>query len=393
LARQHEKYKKNINEKINEILENQAFIGGNFVADFEKNFAKYLNTKHTISCNSGTDALWMALKALGLKKNEIVLTTPFSFIASSSEIIAHGGHPVFIDIDDQTYNIDPIKLETWIKAECDEDLIHKKTGYKVVGILPVDIFGQCADYKKIKKIAQQYNLWTIQDSCQAVGAYDAQNVFAGNQGDITCFSFYPTKNLGAYGDGGACTTNNPELAEKLMRIRNHGRKSHYNYIEHGVNSRLDGIQAAVLNEKLNYLDDFNNKRIEFAKIYNEELKSLKNIKLPISTNGKHVYHQYCIELIGLNRQEIMSELKEKGIGTNIYYPKGLNQIEFLNSNKDLKTDCSISNNLTENILALPIWPELEIEEIKYIAKELKQILETKNINLNNHINKNIAKNL
>ncbi|MBD3273065.1 transcriptional regulator [Candidatus Dependentiae bacterium] len=379
LSRQHEKYKNQIKKNIEKVLENQAFIGGNFVTQFENNFSKYLNVNHTVSCNSGTDALWMALKALNIKKNDIVLTTPFSFIASSSEILALGGHPVFIDIDSQTYNIDTNKLEKWINEECNSNLVHKKTGYRVVGILPVDIFGQCANYIKIKEIAQKHNLWIIQDSCQAVGAHDSAKIFAGNHGDISCFSFYPTKNLGAYGDGGCCTTNNPKLAEKLMRIRNHGRKSHYNYIEHGINSRLDGIQAAILDKKLKYIDNFNQKRIEFANIYNKKLSELNNIKLPKNLNGKHVYHQYCIELVGINREIFMQKLKEKGIGTNIYYPKGLNQIEFLNTDQRLKNDCPISDNLTHNIVALPIWPELEIEEINYVANQIKEILSQTNI--------------
>lgn len=391
LSRQHKKYKNSINEKIKNVLDNQAFIGGDIVANFEKNFAKYLKSTHSISCNSGTDALWMALKALGLKKNEIVLTTPFSFIASSSEIVAHGGHPVFIDIDPNTYNINPAKIEEWINNECDSNLIHNKTGYKVVGILPVDIFGQCANYKKIKNITKKHNLWIIQDACQSVGSVDENNNHAGTHGDISCFSFYPTKNLGAYGDGGCCTTNNTQLAEKLMRIKNHGRKSHYNYIEHGINSRLDGIQAAVLTEKLNYLDNLNDKRREFAAIYNKELSNIPNIKLPIPANGKHVYHQYCIELLGISRETVMQELKEKGIGTNIYYPKGLNQIDFLNTDNRLKNNCPISDNLTNNILALPIWPELEIEEINHISKELKKILKNKNVNT--EINKNSEINL
>ena len=412
LSRQHKKYKNFINEKIQNVLENQAFIGGKIVADFEKNFSKYLNATHAISCNSGTDALWMALKALKLQKNEIVLTTPFSFIASSSEIVAHGGHPVFIDIDSQTYNIDPTKIEKWINKEClptntnssfiqsdfsdrkivsrGSNLIHKTTGYKVVGILPVDIFGQCANYKKIKEIAQKHNLWIIQDACQAVGSYDSEKNFAGNHGDISCFSFYPTKNLGAYGDGGSCTTNNSGLAEKLMRIRNHGRKSHYNYIEHGINSRLDGIQAAVLTEKLNYLDNLNDKRREFAAIYNKEFSNIQTIKLPIPVNGKHVYHQYCIELLGVDRETIINELKEKGVGSNIYYPKGLNQIEFLNADERLKNNCPISNSLTQNILALPVWPELETKEVEYVCKQVKDIFESRfdeNKNLNIEINK------
>lgn len=380
LSRQWSNHKNNISEKITSVLDNQAFIGGKFVENFETNFSKYLNVKHTISCNSGTDALLMALDVIGMKKNEIVLTTPFSFIASSSEIVALEGHAVFIDIDSKTYNIDPVKIESWINSECEfknNNLIHKNTGYRVGGILPVDIFGQCADYKKIKEIAQKYNLWVIQDSCQAIGSIDTNNIMAGNHGDITCFSFYPTKNLGAFGDGGACTTNDPILAEKLLRYRNHGRKSHYNYIEHGINSRLDGIQAAVLDEKLKLIDSFNNKRRENAAIYNKELANINVIQLPKEVNGKHVYHQYCINLININREILMTELNNNGVGTNIYYPKGLNQIDFLNKDSRLKTNCPISDNLTQTILALPIWPELTKEEILYVCETLKELLNNK----------------
>ena len=395
LSRQYSQNKENIINKINEVLDNQAYIGGNFVEKFEQNFARYLNTTHAISCNSGTDALLMALKALDLKQNEIILTTPFSFIASSSEILTLGAHPVFIDIDENTYNIDPTKINQWIWDECisgnSGNLTHKKTGFKVVGILPVDIFGQCADYKALREIANNHNLWIVQDSCQAVGSVDQNGIMAGSHGDITAFSFYPTKNLGAFGDGGMCTTNNSEYAEKLMRIRNHGRKSHYNYVDHGINSRLDGIQAAILDEKLKSLDSFNNKRREIAAIYNKELININGIKLPTEVNGTHVYHQYCIELNGIDRNELQKQLAEKGIGSNIYYPKGLNQIEFLNSESKLTNDCPISDNLTQNILALPIWPELEKEEILYVCENLKEIINSifHNIHLKNNKTANV----
>ncbi|KKP24369.1 MAG: Pleiotropic regulatory protein [candidate division TM6 bacterium GW2011_GWF2_28_16] len=389
LSRQHEKNKANIVSKINEVLDAQAFIGGKFVEEFETNFAKYTNAKYAISCNSGTDALLMALDVIGLQKNEIVLTTPFSFIASSSEIVALEAHAVFIDIEEKTYNIDPVKIENYINNNCEfknNNVIEKKTGYKVAGILPVDIFGQCADYEKINLIAKKYNLFVIQDSCQAVGSVDKNNIQAGNHGDITCFSFYPTKNLGAYGDGGACTTNNPELAEKLLRYRNHGRKSHYNYIEHGINSRLDGIQAAILSEKLNLLDNLNNRRREIASIYNKELAGLNNIILPQEINGKHVYHQYCIKLENIDREAFMQELKNRGVGTNIYYPKGLNNIDFLTTDSRVKTNCTISDSLTETIVALPVWPELEAQEVFYICEQVKET--TKNLILSAKIQPN-----
>ncbi|MFA5074663.1 MAG: DegT/DnrJ/EryC1/StrS family aminotransferase [Candidatus Babeliales bacterium] len=382
LERQYKKHKKNILQNIKNVLEEQAFIGGHFVTDFEKKFSKYTRATHTIACNSGTDALWMALKALDVKKNSIVLTTPFSFIASSSEITAHGAHPVFIDIDKDTYNIDAEKISLWLESNCikkDNKTIHKETGYLVEGILPVNIFGQCVDYKKIKNLAQEFNLWIIEDACQSIGATDSQNISSGNLGNIACFSFYPTKNLGAFGDGGCCTTNNEFLAEKLLQIRNHGRKSHYNYEMQGVNSRLDAIQAVILDYKLNFIDEWNNKRREIAQYYNKKFAKLDFIKTPcyaqVATQSKHVYHQYCIEILGENRDLIAKNLQDLGIGTNIYYPKSLDQIEFLSKDTRLKTECPIANNLTQNILALPIWPELKRDEIGYVVEGVKQQIE------------------
>lgn len=378
LDRQHKKIKNQISNAIEQVLETKQFIGGSFVQEFEENFSKYVKAEHTISCNSGTDALWLALKALNVKKNSIVLTTPFSFIASSSEIVSLGAHPVFIDIDPDTYNVDPEKIILWINDNCktiNGQLIHTQTQYPVCGILTVDIFGQCADYKKIKKIAEDNNLWIIEDACQAVGSATQDEQPSGTLGDISCFSFYPTKNLGAYGDAGCCTTNNPELAQKLIRLRNHGRKSHYNYTEHGINSRLDGIQAAILNTKLKELSDYNNSRINIAKIYDEELSNLNLIKLPQNKNGKHTYHQYCMQVLSpLERNLFAQQLKEKGIGTNIYYPKNLNKIDFLNTDKRLENKTPISENLTETVLALPIWPELTQQEVEYICDTVKQVV-------------------
>jgi len=190
---------------------------------------------------------------------------------------------------------------------------------------------------------------------------------------FSCFSFYPTKNLGAFGDGGCCTTNNEYLAEKLMRIRNHGRHTHYDYIEHGVNSRLDAIQAAILSLKLDTIEKLNNDRNKIAKIYKEQLSSLDFIKLPQELNGKHTYHQYCIEIKNEQRDLLIQTLKENGIGTNIYFPKGLHQIKFLQTDERLKTDCPIATELSKNTLALPIWPELTREEVEYVCEKIKEI--------------------
>ena len=377
LKKQYFDHKKIFDQAIQTILDNQSFIGGTTIEEFERSFGKYVGANFAISCNSGTDALWLALKALDLPKNSIVLTTPFSFIASGSEIVAHGAHPVFIDIDEKTYNIDPEKIKQWIEenTEKQNQLIHKQTGYPVSGILTVDIFGQCADYKKIKEIAEKYNLWIIEDACQAIGAKTPDEKMAGTLGDISCFSFYPTKNLGAFGDGGCCTTNNEYLAEKLITLRNHGRKSHYNYTQLGINSRLDGIQAAILNTKLEFLDELNNARIKIAKYYNEALKNIDFLQLPEQKYGKHVYHQYCVKIKdGIITRDIFAEkLKEQGIGTNIYYPMSLDKIDFLNTDERLKTECPIAQNVTETILALPIWPELEIKDVEYICEQIIKI--------------------
>jgi dTDP-4-amino-4,6-dideoxygalactose transaminase len=370
LARQWQTVKKTINPKLQTLYESNQFIGGPYVSNFETSFAKYTGSSHAISCNSGTDALWLALKALEINPQSIVLTTPFSFIASSSEIAAHNAHPIFIDVDG-SYNISPKKIESWLKINGtirNNQTFHKKTNFPIVGIITVDLFGQCADYKKIKTIANEWNLWIIEDACQAIGAH-INNKKAGTFGDISCFSLYPTKNLGAYGDGGVMTTNNNELAEKLTKLRNHGRASHYNYEMLGRNSRLDAIQALIATEKLQLLDDANNRRRKIAHTYSKRFKNLPYIKIPTEQVGHHVYHQYCVEVVGevVDRNFLQNHLSSQGVGTNIFYPKALNDIPFLQPPAALATKTPITKKLTQNILALPIWPELTDSEVNYIC--------------------------
>lgn len=374
LNRQWNTIKDDLNDKIIKLLESSKFIGGSYVKEFEKEFARYTKSLHAISCNSGTDALWLAMKALEIKPNSIVLTTPLSFIASSSEIISHNAYPTFIDID-ESYNISPKKIEDWLKSNVtvlNNKAFHTKTKLPVVGIITVDLFGQCADYNKIKSIAKEYNLWIIEDACQAVGA-KIDDKKAGNFGDISCFSLYPTKNLGVCGDGGILTTNNPNLAEKLFMLKNHGRKSHYNYQFYGRNSRLDAIQALVATEKLKLLDSWNKRRREIAHTYTKQLSKLDFIKTPEEHLGYHVYHQYCIEIQDerITRDSLQAYLKENNIGTNIYYPKALYEIDFLVPRKDLLTDCPRTKAATKNILALPIWPELTDEEVGWVIKQIE----------------------
>ena len=369
LKRQWHNLKNNMTPKLNDLLESNMYIGGSYVSDFEKNFASYIGSSNAIACNSGTDALWLALKALKTS-NSIVLTTPFSFIASSSEIVAHNAHPLFLDID-ESYNICPSKIENWLKLNAeirDNRTFHKTTGLPVSGIITVDIFGQCANYKEIDRISKEWNLWVVEDACQAVGGH-IDNKKAGTFGDIACFSLYPTKNLGAYGDGGIMTTNNKKLAEEINKLRNHGRASHYNYECYGINSRLDAIQAMIVNEKLKTLDATNNRRREIAAIYNQELSGLEKINTPREIRGHHVYHQYCITTP--DRDKLREHLTNKNIGTNIFYPKLLSEMPFLQTHEALHTETPIAKKLTQEVLALPIWPELTNDEVGYVCECVK----------------------
>ncbi len=374
LGKQAAQYKPLFLEEISKVLDNQNFVGGATVQQFETKLATYLNAPHVISCNSGTDALWLALKALDLQPNSIVLTTPFSFIASSSEIVALGAHPVFMDIDEESFNLNPSLLEEWLTVNAVKkkgQTIHKETGLPIVGTVIVDLFGQCAAFTAIKEITKKWGLWIVEDACQAIGATE-DGKKAGTLGDIGTLSFYPTKNLGAYGEGGACITNEPYLAERLFKLRNHGRKMNYDYEELGINSRLDGIQAAVLSIKLDLLDGFNERRRVIAKQYQEKLAGLSSIKLPQEVYGHHVYHQFCVTTqTNEMRIQLQKHLTDAGIGTNIFYPKSLFDIPFLVTHKNLINPCPITRHKTATILALPIWPELEDEDIDYICEKIK----------------------
>jgi len=379
LARQVKNSGAEFKSAIEKVIECQQFIGGPFVEKFEKALSSYLDVHHAISCNSGTDALWMALKALDLKKDSIVLTTPFSFIASSSEIVAHEAHPVFIDIDEQTFNLSPSKLRTWLEQNATLKqgvATHNKTGLPIAGMVAVDIFGQTADYNGLQEVAKEWNLWTVADCAQSIGA-SLDGKKAGTFGTISTFSFYPTKNLGAWGDAGCCTTNDPFLAEKLLQLRNHGRKTHYDYLGQGINSRMDSIQAALLTQKLTYADQYNSRRREIAAMYDEALASLPFVKTPEALTGEHVYHQYSIQVVnetGISmREELEKHLLDRGVQTRIFYPKVLPEITFLNTHPELQTEYPVAQQLTQTILALPIWPELEDSEVQYVIDSIKSM--------------------
>ncbi|MGD1997738.1 MAG: DegT/DnrJ/EryC1/StrS family aminotransferase [Candidatus Dependentiae bacterium] len=384
LTTQWQKIKPSVMPRIEVLLDAQQCIGGSALVDFEKAFAEYTGAQYALSCSSGTSALWLALKALELQQHEIVLTTPFSFIASSSEIYAHGAHPAFIDIDPATMNISPAAMAAWLEENThieNKRTIHTLTGKPVVGMVVVNIFGQCADYAKLRAIAEQYNLWIVEDAAQSVGApYGGKN--SGALGDIACFSFYPTKNLGAAGDAGMVTTSDEKLAQKVMRLKNHGRLTHYNYEGYGVNARMDALQAVVLDEKLKVLPNLLARRRAIAHRYTAAFKNLPGITPP-AEQEPHTFHQYTLLIdaatAGLTRDDLRSALTDHDIGSCIFYPKLLSEISYLQTDRRLYTDCSTARRVCASMLSLPIWPELSDEQVDRIITVVTEIIQKRGL--------------
>jgi dTDP-4-amino-4,6-dideoxygalactose transaminase len=305
LSRQYQVISEEANHAVLEILRSGRYIGGEAVSELERQFALYHGVSDCVACNSGTDALYLALRSLGIQAGDEVITSTFSFIATAEAINLVGAAPVFVDIDINTFNLDVALLEKAITPQ-------------TKAIIPVHLFGQSVNMSEVVNFARSHNLLVIEDCAQATGAeWHGQKV--GSIGDIGCFSFFPTKNLGGCGDGGAITTNNPELAAQIRMIKEHGSKERYLHEVIGVNSRLDAIQAVILQIKLKYLDFWNNQRIEIAQRYRELLQPLPNITLPAAlAGGKHVWNQYTI--LTENRDQIRAALQEKDVLSMVYYP-------------------------------------------------------------------------
>ncbi len=361
-VRQYINLKDEIDTAVQKVLNKGNFILGDEVKEFENSIAQYLGVKHAIGVASGTDALQIALMAIDLKPGDEVITTPFTFVATAETIVLLGGKPVYVDIDERTYNINP-------------ELIEEKITEKTKAIIPVHLYGQPAEMDKILDIARRYNLYVIEDSAQALGAeYKSRKVCT--FGDIACISFFPTKNLGAFGDAGMIVTNNDDLAEKVKMIRVHGSKVRYNHEILGVNSRLDTLQASILLVKLRYLDSWNERRIEIAKKYNEALKDIDEIVIPYSEPyNKHIYHQYTIRM--KRRDELAKFLKEKGIQTAVHYPIPLHLQKVFSYLGYKQGDLPISEQCSREVLSLPMFPELRDDEIDYVVKSIKEFLKDK----------------
>lgn len=341
---------KEIRKTIFRVMRSGFFIGGREVDVFEKKAKKFLKTKYAISVNSGTDALFLALKALGIKSSDEVITTPFTFIATAEVIANLGAKPVFADIKNDTFNIDP---------ELIEKLITKKTK----AIIPVHLFGRPADMEKITAIAKKYKVYVIEDAAQAFGVAIT--------GDAACFSFFPSKNLGCFGDGGMVATNNLKIAEKIRLLKNHGssKKEKYLNLVIGGNSRLDAIQAAILSVKLKYLKKWNQKRRDIAEIYQEGLKDIKEIRLPEICDG-HVFNQYT--LIAKKRNELKKYLEKNSIETHIYYSLPLHLQPAFKYLKYKGGGFPVSEKSALEVLSLPIYPEMTKTEQNFIIEKIKE---------------------
>lgn len=349
---QYLKIKKEVDAAIQDVIDSSLFIQGPAVKNFEANVEKYLGTKHAIGCASGTDALQIAMMALGIKPGDEILTTPFTFVATTETIALLGAKPVYVDIEPKTFNIDVNEIE-------------EKITDRTKAIMPVHLYGQPAEMDKIMEIAKARNLYVIEDSAQALGA-EYHGKKACTIGHIGCISFYPSKNLGAFGDAGMITTDDDTTAEKLKMIIAHGSKKKYYHEVLGVNSRLDSIQAAILNVKLAHLDEYCNERKLAADKYNKRFKGIFDIPYELP-NVKHIYHQYSIRV--KNRDKMQEFLKENGIPSMIYYPVPLHLQEAYKY--DYKYgDYPVSEEIAKDIISLPMHTELTDEQINYIADKV-----------------------
>lgn len=355
LKRQYESIRGEANDAIGRVLERGDFILGEDVKKFEEEFSAYCGVKHAIGVDSGTSALHLALLALGVKPGDEVITVPNTFIATALAVSMAGARIKFVEIDEESYNMNPLALE---KA------VTKKT--KV--ILPVHLYGQPADMKPIKEIAEKHGVKVLEDSCQAHGA-EYRGKRTGGLGDAACFSFYPAKNLGCYGDGGMITTNDDKVAESVMMLRNYGQKQKYVHLMKGYNNRLDSIQAAVLRVKLRRLDGWNDARRRNAKLYSEMFNGSKVVTPVEMDYARHVYHLYVIRCA--NRDELGEKLKADGISTVIHYPI---PIHLQGAYADLglgKGSFRIAEKCAEEIISLPMFPELTEEEIGHVVEKVK----------------------
>ncbi|WP_338731702.1 DegT/DnrJ/EryC1/StrS family aminotransferase [Mangrovimonas cancribranchiae] len=356
-----------VDPAIQEVIDTATFINGPKVHEFQKNLENYLGVKHVIPCANGTDALQIAMMGLGLKPGDEVITADFTFAATVEVIALLGLTPVLVDVEADTFNIDV-------------EAIKKAITPKTKAIVPVHLFGQCANMEAIMEVAKAHNLYVIEDNAQAIGATytyaNGDKAKAGTIGDVSSTSFFPSKNLGCYGDGGAIFTNNDDLAHTIRGIVNHGMYKRYHHDVVGVNSRLDSIQAAVLDAKLVHLDTYNASRRRAAHKYNEHFKDVSEITTPYEYGAKdnHVYHQYTLKLSGVDRDALVQYLNDNNIPCGVYYPIPLHNQKAYQDSRYNEADFTVTNQLVKDVISLPMHTELDDEQIAFIANHIKTFI-------------------
>ncbi len=358
--RQYETIGPDVEKAVLEVLRSGSYILGKNNQALQEELAKYIGVKHTVTLNSGTDALHLALRALDIGKGDEVITVAFTFVATTESVEIVGATPVFVDIDKDTFNMNA-------------KLIEEKITPKTKAIMPVHLYGQPCDMDVIMDVAKRYNLHVIEDCCQAIGAeYKGKKV--GTFGDIGCYSFYPTKNLGAMGDGGLVTTNSDYLKDRIVALRNHGGAVRYHHDEIGVNSRLDEVQAAILRVKLPYIDEWNKKRREHAAFYNKLFAQYPDIETPKELDNTYcVYHQYTVKVP--NRDEVHKLLQEAGIGAMIYYPIPLHMQKVHAHLNVPENSLPVTVENTKHVMSLPMFPEITEEEQRTVVEEVVKAVE------------------
>ncbi|MEN8787429.1 MAG: DegT/DnrJ/EryC1/StrS family aminotransferase [Flavobacteriales bacterium] len=364
LLGQYEKIKTGIDEAILSVVQSSQYINGPEVKGFQKDLEDYLDVKHVIPCANGTDALQIAMMALGLKPGDEVITANFTYVATVEVIGLLNLTPVLVEVNPDTFNIDTVSLENAITSN-------------TKAIVPVHLYGQCANMEEVMRIAKQYNLFVIEDTAQAIGAdytfSNGESKKAGTIGNIGTTSFFPSKNLGCYGDGGAMFTNDDELAKKLKMIANHGQSTQYYHDEIGVNSRLDSIQAAVLRKKLPHLNTYIESRNKAATYYDNAFSELDWLTIPArDSKSTHVFHQYTLKTKGINRDELRSYLSENGVPAMVYYPLPLHKQKAYKDSRYDSVDFSNTEALNESVISLPMHTELSDEHLEIITKTVKE---------------------
>lgn len=371
LKKQYEIIKTEIREATEEVFDSQRFIMGPRVEELEEQIAEYSGCRFGVGVSSGTDALLISLMSAGIGPGDMVITTPYTFFATVGAIVRAGARPLFADIREDTFNLDPELLEMTLLSLPEEEK------EKAKAVIPVHLYGQCADMEPILNLAEKFGLTVIEDAAQAIGAvYKRPEIGtkrAGSMGLYGCFSFFPSKNLGAFGDGGMVTTSDPEVYDRLKKLRNHGASPKYYHAIIGGNFRLDALQAAILTVKLRYLDQWTEKRQENAARYRTlfHKEGLEEVRLPDEKEERHIYNQFVIRVPG-KRDALRSFLSEQGVGSEIYYPVPLHMQACFSSLGYKREDFPLSVAAAETSLALPVFPELTSEQIRYVVDMIAQ---------------------